>query len=123
MINRSFGLLLLIAFYLSALTTYAQIPVGTWRTHLSFNQTVTLTADSDNIYTALSAVISIFDKLDGTIPHVSGRLIYKTQSNGNSTTWQLLNSIGGAVNTGVYPDFVSNDDKSKQQVGKIAIVK
>jgi len=34
-----------------------------------------------------------------------------------------LNSTGAAVNTGVYLVFVSNDGKSKQQVGKIAIVK
>lgn len=89
-------------------------------------ETSTVKIYPNPVYPAFNGLITIEGVPDDssiTITDVSGRLIYKTRSNGNSATWNGLNASGRAVTTGVYLVFVSNDDKSKKQVGKIAIVK
>jgi ligand-binding sensor domain-containing protein len=51
----------------------------------------------------------------------SGRLIYKTQANGNTAIWQGLAS-NQSLSSGIYFVFIANDDGSEKQVGKIALI-
>lgn len=51
----------------------------------------------------------------------SGRLIYKTQANGNTAVWQGLAS-NQSLSSGIYFVFIANDDGSEKQVGKIALI-
>lgn len=55
------------------------------------------------------------------ITDASGRLIYKTKANGNTAIWQGISS-NQSLSSGVYFVFVSNNDGSETQVGKIAII-
>jgi len=51
----------------------------------------------------------------------SGRLIFKTQANGNTAVWQGL-AGNQSLSSGVYFVFIANDDGSQKQVGKIALI-
>jgi len=55
------------------------------------------------------------------ITDASGRLVYKTQASGNTAVWQGLSS-NQLLSTGVYFVYVTNDDGTEKQVGKIAFV-
>ena len=51
----------------------------------------------------------------------SGRLIYKTQAQGNTAVWQgLANSQ--SLSSGIYFVFIATDDGNEKQVGKIALI-
>jgi hypothetical protein len=54
------------------------------------------------------------------ITDASGRLIHKIQANGNTAIWQGLASQ--QLSSGVYFVFITNDDGSEKQVGKIALI-
>lgn len=51
----------------------------------------------------------------------SGRLIFKTQANGNTAVWQGL-AGNQSLSSGVYFVFIANEDGSEKQVGKIALI-
>ena len=51
----------------------------------------------------------------------SGRLVFKTQANGNTAVWQGL-AGSQSLSSGVYFVFIANDDGSETQVGKIALI-
>lgn len=51
----------------------------------------------------------------------SGRLVYKTEANGNTAIWQGISS-NQSLSSGVYFVFIANDDGSQKQVGKLAII-
>ena len=57
------------------------------------------------------------------ITDASGRLAYRAMANGNSATWDgRLSSNGGRAPAGVYLVFVSDENKSRKQVGKIVLI-
>jgi len=62
------------------------------------------------------------ENADVRITDASGRLIFKTKANGNTAIWQGISS-NQSLSSGVYFVFVSNNDGSESQVGKIAIIK
>ena len=56
------------------------------------------------------------------ITDISGQLIYQTQANGGTATWNL-NSFGGKrAQTGVYLVFAANADGSQKEVTRILII-
>ena len=57
-----------------------------------------------------------------TITDVSGRLVYKTTSEGNTAVWDGRDAYGQTVPTGVYFVFITNEDKSRKQAGKIVFI-
>ncbi len=57
------------------------------------------------------------------ITDASGRLIITIEANGNTAIWDMYNTFSSEVSTGVYFVFISNEDGSSTQFGKIAIVK
>jgi len=57
------------------------------------------------------------------ITDASGRLIVTIEANGNTAIWDMHNTFANEISTGVYFVFVSNEDGSSTQFGKIAIVK
>ena len=61
------------------------------------------------------------ENADLWITDSSGRLIYKTQANGNTAVWQ---GIAGnqSLSSGIYFVFIANADGSEKQVGKIALI-
>lgn len=58
---------------------------------------------------------------DFWITDSSGRLVYKSRANGNTATWHVSSSNG--LSSGVYFVFVTTEDGSEKQVGKIALIK
>jgi TSS9, PorZ, N-terminal beta-propeller domain/Two component regulator propeller len=55
------------------------------------------------------------------ITDAAGRLIYKTRANGNTAVWQGL-SGNPSISSGVYFVFITNEDGSERQIGKLAII-
>ena len=56
------------------------------------------------------------------ITDASGRLIYNTQANGGSASWNVLDLQGRRAATGVYLVFSTSFDGSESYVGKVAVV-
>ena len=63
---------------------------------------------------ATDAIIKITD--------VSGRLIWQTQANGGTATWNVADYNGSRATTGVYLVFSASEDGEDTFVGKIAVV-
>lgn len=63
---------------------------------------------------ATDAIIKITD--------VSGKLIFETQANGGTATWDVNNYNGKRASSGVYLVFSASSDGEETFVGKIAIV-
>ena len=61
------------------------------------------------------------DNASVLITDSSGRLVFKTEANGNTAVWQGV-SNNQSLSSGVYFVFVANDDGSQKQVGKLAII-
>lgn len=56
------------------------------------------------------------------ITDISGKLIWQTQANGGTATWNVRDYNGRRVATGVYLVFAVSSDGSDSVVGKIAVV-
>ncbi len=56
------------------------------------------------------------------ITDISGKLIWQTQANGGTATWNLYDYNGHRAVTGIYLVFASNQDSTENIVGKIAVV-
>jgi ligand-binding sensor domain-containing protein len=54
-----------------AQTIVKDIPIGTWRDHLPYNDAVSVSAGGDIIYAATSSAIFTYDKSDGTIERLN----------------------------------------------------
>jgi hypothetical protein len=63
---------------------------------------------------ATDAIVKITD--------VSGKLIYQTQANGGTASWNVQDVTGRRVNTGIFLVYAIAVDGSESVVGKIAIV-
>ena len=58
---------------------------------------------------------------DVWITDASGKLVFKTQANGNTAVWQGL-SVMSDLSSGIYYVFAADSEGNNQQIGKIAIV-
>lgn len=56
------------------------------------------------------------------ITDISGKLIWQTQSNGGTATWNVRDYNGRRASTGIYLVFSALQDGSESFVGKIAVV-
>jgi hypothetical protein len=56
------------------------------------------------------------------ITDISGKLIWQTQANGGTTTWNVRDYNGRRAATGVYLVFAATSDGVESVVGKIAVV-
>jgi hypothetical protein len=63
---------------------------------------------------ATDAIVKVTD--------VSGKLVWQTQANGGTATWNLQDVQGRKVSTGIYVVFAATQDAAENVVGKIAIV-
>ena len=61
------------------------------------------------------------DNASVLITDSSGRLVFKTEANGNTAVWQGISS-NQSISSGVYFVFIANGDGSQKQVGKLAII-
>jgi ligand-binding sensor domain-containing protein len=57
------------------------------------------------------------------ITDVAGNLIFQTNANGSTASWNLLDNRGERVTSGVYLVFTAKEDGTEALVGKIAIVR
>lgn len=60
---------------------------------------------------------------DVKITDITGNLVYATTSVGGQATWNGYSIEGNPVSSGVYLVFVTNEDGSRSEVGKIAFVR
>jgi ligand-binding sensor domain-containing protein len=56
------------------------------------------------------------------ITDVSGKLIWQTQANGGTASWNVRDYNGRRAATGIYLVFAATEDGSEREVGKIAVV-
>jgi streptogramin lyase len=63
---------------------------------------------------AMDAIVKITD--------ISGKLIWQTQANGGTASWNVRDYNGRRAATGVYLVFAASTDGSEREVGKIAVV-
>lgn len=56
------------------------------------------------------------------ITDVTGNIVWQTQANGNSASWNVTDIRGSRVKTGIYLVFSIAQDGSESVVGKIAVV-
>lgn len=63
---------------------------------------------------ATDAIVKITD--------VSGKLIWQTQSNGGTATWNVQDYNGRRATTGIYLVFAATPDGSESIVGKVAVI-
>jgi len=68
------------------------------------------------------AISGLVENAQVKITDISGKLIFQTQAQGGTATWNLQGYNGRRVNTGVYLVFSANADGSESLVSKIAIV-
>ncbi len=62
----------------------------------------------------IDAVVKITD--------IRGKLVWQTQANGGSTSWNVMDYTGKKVSTGMYIVFCATADGNERTVGKIAVV-
>jgi ligand-binding sensor domain-containing protein len=63
---------------------------------------------------ATDAIVKITD--------ISGKLIWQTQANGGTATWNVQDYNGRRASTGIYLVFAATPDGSESVVGKLAVV-
>lgn len=56
------------------------------------------------------------------ITDLSGRMVWQTQANGGTATWNARQLNGNKVSTGMYLVFATSEDGSEKHVGKIAVI-
>jgi hypothetical protein len=56
------------------------------------------------------------------ITDVSGKLIWQTQANGGTATWNARDYNGRRASTGIYLIFSASQDGNESFVGKIAVI-
>jgi hypothetical protein len=57
------------------------------------------------------------------ITDVSGKIVWQTQANGSTASWNLKDYQGKRASTGMYLVFTASADGSESMVGKIAVIK
>jgi hypothetical protein len=56
------------------------------------------------------------------ITDISGKLMWQSQANGGTATWNVRDYTGRRAATGMYLVFSITQDGSESMVGKIAVV-
>jgi hypothetical protein len=56
------------------------------------------------------------------ITDVNGKLIWQSQANGGTATWNVRDYKGKRPSTGIYLVFSATQDGSESYVGKIAVI-
>ena len=56
------------------------------------------------------------------ITDISGKLVWQTQAQGGTATWNVQDYNGRRASTGIYLVFAATSDGSESEVGKIAVV-
>ena len=56
------------------------------------------------------------------ITDISGRMVWQTQANGGTATWNARQLNGNRVSTGMYLVFATSEDGAERHVGKIAVI-
>ncbi len=113
--------------------TSGEVFFATARGVVSFRSDATKSNDSfDQVKVFPNPVTSTFSGLVGIsglasdaivkITDVSGRLIWQTQANGGTASWNVRDHAGNRVRTGMYLVFAVRGDGSESVVGKIAVV-
>jgi ligand-binding sensor domain-containing protein len=74
-------------------------------------------------YTGVITIEGIPENGKLKITDSSGRLVANIEANGNTAVWDLKNEFLSQIGSGVYFVFISSDDGSSTQIGKIAVVK
>jgi len=64
---------------------------------------------------ATDAIVKITD--------ISGKLVWQTQANGGTASWNVKDYQGNRASTGIYLVFAASADGSESVVGKIAVIK
>lgn len=59
---------------------------------------------------------------DVKVTDIAGNLVYKTTSNGGTTTWDCKNLNGERVKTGVYLIWTVSNDGKGRKVGKVTVI-
>ncbi len=57
------------------------------------------------------------------ITDLNGRFLAESRSNGGTATWNMQDTSGRAVDTGIYFVIIQNQDETEKIIGKIAIVR
>lgn len=63
---------------------------------------------------ATDAIVKITD--------VSGKLVWQTQANGGTASWNVTDAFGRRVNTGIFLVYAVTQDGTESIVGKIAVI-
>jgi hypothetical protein len=74
-------------------------------------------------YTGLVGLTGLAGNVNIKVTDVSGTLVTELEANGGSASWDLMDSRGGKVTTGIYLFFSSSRDGEETYVGKIAVVR
>jgi hypothetical protein len=56
------------------------------------------------------------------ITDISGKLVWRTEANGGTATWNVRDHRGRRASTGVYLVFAISEDGTESMVGKIAVI-
>ena len=75
-----------------------------------------------SVFTGLVGINGLATDAIVKITDVSGKLIWQTQANGGTATWNVRDYNGNRAQTGVYLVFAATQDGSESIVGKIAVV-
>lgn len=73
-------------------------------------------------FNGLVAINGLYRDAIVKITDINGRLVWQTQANGGTATWNARQLNGNRVSTGVYLVFATAEDGSERHVGKIAVI-
>lgn len=75
-----------------------------------------------SVFTGLVGINGLATDAIVKITDISGKLIWQTQANGGTATWNVRDYNGNRAQTGIYLVFAATQDGSESVVGKIAVV-
>jgi len=74
-------------------------------------------------YQGIITITGLAEDVSVKITDIAGNLVSETRSLGGQAFWNIRDSKGNPVNSGVYLIFITNDDGTKTQVTKILVVR
>jgi hypothetical protein len=73
-------------------------------------------------FTGTVAISGLVNDASIKITDISGKLVWQTQANGGTATWNLYDYAGRHAATGIYLVFAASADGSESAIGKIAVI-
>jgi hypothetical protein len=73
-------------------------------------------------YTGEVGISGLVENAIIKITDINGYLVYQSRSFGGTATWNLRNSSGEKVTSGIYLILSSNEERTETYVGKIAVI-